>query len=346
MSKRGRILLVLLFTMGFLALVLWGLDLDKARVALAATDWGFLLPMSVCYLVAHSLRSWRLQLILGRCITPAHGGEARVVPFRRVFAINSMGFLAINVVPLRLGEAVRPYLLMEREGAPFGRSLAAIFVERILDMLMLLGMLLGLTLLVDLPTDGLQVHGVDIIGLGQRVASIAVIGGVLGILGIIGLGERAIGWLRLLPAGERLAGFAGRFRTGLLDLAGRPLHALLILVLSVALWVVTIFAVNLVLAAVPGMPSGLGPAWTLWAITLTGMALVPTPGFFGGYELFCSSSMLLWGVDLDLARTFAVILHLAQFAFTIALGTTFLVLEGLSLRRLVSSSQMPLPKTT
>jgi uncharacterized membrane protein YbhN (UPF0104 family) len=65
------------------------------------------------------------------------------------------------------------------------------------------------------------------------------------------------------------------------------------------------------------------------------MTAVPTPGFFGSFEAACTGALVLWGVEADLARTFALVLHLTQFAFTIVIGSLALVSEGLGMRALV-----------
>ena len=309
--------------------MLWNLDLQQARGALASARWSFLLPMFALYGVVHALRALRLGMLLGQ-----------PVPYRRLFVITSIGFLAINVVPLRLGELVRPYLLAEREGVPFGRGLAAIVLERLLDMTMLLGLLVGLTLVVDLPSGGVVVQGVDVVQAGQRAAGVLVAaGGVVGV-GVLLAGEPIFKLLERLPLGPKIAGLARRFREGFVALFSRPVQGLTLLVVSVVIWALTIGAVATVMNGFAGIPVGLGPAWSTWTITLAGMTALPTPGFFGSYEAFCVASLgLLWGVDRALATTFALVLHLGQFAFTLAIGGGAMLIEGLSLRALVRPAQ-------
>lgn len=327
---RLKIGLVLVITAVCLVAVLWGLDLSEALSALRAARWGFLLPMCGLYLAAHLLRAWRLGLLLG---VP--------VPFKRRFIIISIGFLAINVVPLRLGELVRPYLLAEREGVPFGRALAAIFLERLLDMSMLLLMLLGLTLLVDLPAGGVVVQGVDVVAAGQRMAGVIVALGAVGGLVVVTVGEPAIRLIERLPLGEKIGALTRRFREGFLTLLGRPADAALSFVISLAIWGLTIGAVGTVMTGFDGVPVGLGPAWSTWTITLSGMTAVPTPGFFGGFEAFCTAALWLWGVGPNLARTFALLLHLGQFGFTVLIGGVALAVEGLGLSALIRTAPPP-----
>lgn len=324
---RWKLAAVLFVTAVCLALALGGVDLDVALEALAGFEVWMLVPMALCYLCAHALRALRLQTLLR--------GEGRAPAYARVFSINTVGFLAINVMPLRLGEAVRPYLLWEREGVPLGRALAAILLERLLDLLMLLVMLLGLGFVVDLPTGGLMVEGIDLVSAGQRAVGFAVLVGVVGGGAVVLAGEPALTLIRRLPMGVRVAQLAERFIEGLSALARRPVRLLGLLAVSVCIWALTLGGVMSVMAGFAGIPVSLSAAWVTWTATITGMTLIPTPGFFGAYELFCSRALWLFDVNVDIARAFAILLHLGQLGFTVLIGSVFLVVEGLSLRDLV-----------
>ena len=224
---------------------------------------------------------------------------------------------------------------------PWGRSLAAIVMERLLDFTALLIMLLGVSWLVELPAEGIVVHGVDVLRAGQRLAGTAVVLGVL--LGTLVLvaGEPVIRQVQRLPLGALVSSLLRRFREGFLELVRRPVLGLLAGLLTVVIWAVTIGAVAIIMASMPGLPVSLASAWTTWTLTLAGMAAVPTPGFFGSYELFCTAALWLFQVDPDRARTFALVLHLGQLGFTALLGSGAMLVEGLGLRQLVVRAPKP-----
>ena len=245
-----------------------------------------------------------------------------------------MGFLAINVMPLRMGELVRPYLLLEKEEVPIFRSLAAVLLERLLDMSMLLILLLGVAWVVDLPSQGIELAGMDLIAAGQRGTGVLIaIGVVAGGVFVWG-GAQVDRILAGLPQGERLLSFAASFRRGLSTLFEQPARACLLLGLSVAIWSLTLLGVWFVLKAFAELPASFAVAWVVWTVVLTGMTAVPTPGFFGIYELACIAALNIWAVDPTLSRTFSVVLHLGQFFFILSLGGVFLLSEGLSLKDL------------
>jgi glycosyltransferase 2 family protein len=328
--KAAKLGAVFALTLVFLVAVLWGLELDKAAESLRTANWLWFLPMFLLYLAGAALRALRLWLLLDRSS-----------PFLRFFSINAVGFLAINVMPLRLGEMVRPFLLLEKEGIPFSKGIAAILLERLLDMSMLLLLLLGLAWVVELPAQGLMVGGVDIVSVGQGGAGLLVAIGIAAGGCLVGVGEPAISLLERLPAGVRLAGFARSFREGLSTLFSHPLRALWHVLLSILIWSCTIFGVLCALLAFPGLPATIGASWTVWTAILAGMTAVPTPGFFGIYELCASAALWLYGTGETLAKTFAVALHLGQLAFIVVLGGTFLIREGLGLRDLARTDTSP-----
>lgn len=94
------------------------------------------------------------------------------------------------------------------------------------------------------------------------------------------------------------------------------------------------------LHAFPGMPTSPQTALVVWTATLSGMSAVPTPGFFGGFEAFCTAALVLWGVPSADARVFAILLHLGQFVCTVGTGLVFLVYEGVSLLEVVRRSRV------
>ena len=152
---------------------------------------------------------------------------------------------------------------------------------------------------------------------------------------VVVAGQHVLPLVERLPLGARIAGLAWRFREGLLALVRAPVRGLIGVMLSAVIWAVTVGAVWLTLSAFDGLPVTLAAAWTTWSVTISGMAAVPTAGFFGIYEVCCAAALALWQVDPSVARTFAVVLHLGQFGFIVVLGGGALLAEGLSLRDLV-----------
>ncbi len=325
---------VLLVTVACLAWVLWGIDLQVVRSCLAGFSWWTLLPMLGLYFAAHVVRCFRLRLLLDE-----------PVGFMRLLTVNSIGFLAINVVPLRLGELVRPYLLLEQDGLRFGRSMAAIFMERLLDMLALLLMLLLVGVVADPPPGGVLVAGVDLVAAGMRMAGGVAASGLVFIALLVLLGERLVRLVERAAAlvstelSQKLGSFLRHFQTNVATLARKPLRALVLLTQTAVMWVVTVLGLWMVLLGVEGLQMGPSDALVTWALTLAAMTAVPTPGFLGSHEAGCSAALRLLGLDPSLAATVAVLIHMGQLGFTVGLGLLFMLREGVSLGDLVRRSR-------
>lgn len=324
---RVRLVAVLVLTLVCLVWVLWGIKFDEAMAGVGRFRWGMLVPIWLTYLLAHALRAQRFRILL-----------PQPIDYAASFSALTIGYLALHVFPFRLGELVRPYLVREQRGVPLGDSLAAVVFERLLDVLMLLGMILGTTWFVELPTT-LEVGGMDVLGLARRGAAVLVIGGTLALAAVLAMGPGSLGFLERVPLGRPVRALFERFHAAVAALAARPAVALQAFLLSVAIWALTLVAVRLQLLASPGLPSGMDTALVTWTATLSGMTVLPTPGFFGGFEAACVTALQMLGATRELAAPFAIILHLTQFVFTVGLGVIFLLREGLDLRQVVARSR-------
>ena len=329
MTKSIRIIGVLLLTLLSMFFAFRGIDFSEMLTGIQNANLWYFGVVCLGYLCTHAIRTLRLWLLIG------HRGT-----YGSIFSINTIGFLAINVVPLRMGELVRPYLLVEKENIPFGEAMVAIVLERWLDMIMLLIMLFGLSWFIDLP-NGVVVEGIDILAAGQRILGTMVMIGFIGLLGLIAFGESLLHPLKdhNSPVIAKGTSFILSLREGAHRLFVNPLLALQAFVISCAVWGSTMIAIWFGLLGFPDFPNSIGVVWSVWTITLTGMVVAPTPGFIGVYELFCSTALWLWGVDKVAGTAFALTLHASQLLFTITIGSIFVLKEGVNLRSLVSDSR-------
>jgi uncharacterized protein (TIRG00374 family) len=325
-----RVLVALIIMAGFLALGISKVDMGEARLALAGVEWWSMSIVFVLYLATHVARSYRLQSLL-----------AVPVSFPRLFSVNAIGFMAINVIPLRLGEAVRPYLLKEQDKVELGVSVAAIVVERLFDFSMLLFMLLLVGFAVDLPSHNIDIgsRSVDLIALGQRGAGVMLVLGIVAVSAALSMGDRVTGWFsRFSGVGRFVSDVLVGFQQAFARLRAEPTRGLNAFVCTVLVWVTTIVAVKVALYSF-GLPHGWNVALVAWTFTLTGMTFVPTPGFFGSYEACCAGALVLLGVaSISQAMAFALVLHLGQFLYLSVVGVIFLVKEGISLGGVVRNS--------
>jgi uncharacterized protein (TIRG00374 family) len=138
MKRALQLAVSLAISLVFVWLSLKGTDLGEVGRTMLAVDPGYL-GLHILSLVAiHLFRVQRWKLLL-EPLAPA--------PFREVNALSAVGFMAIVVLPLRLGEFARPVLASKRLGVRGSAALASVVVERIID-----GLSMGLMLVVLLWT--------------------------------------------------------------------------------------------------------------------------------------------------------------------------------------------------
>ena len=106
---------------------LQGQPIADVWTRIAAADWWLLGLVGIIFTVQQILRSHR-QMRIVRSTSPNH-------QFSTSFYILCISFFFINILPLRMGEIMRPVLLLEKEDMPMGSGLAVVFVERIIDLI-------------------------------------------------------------------------------------------------------------------------------------------------------------------------------------------------------------------
>jgi uncharacterized protein (TIRG00374 family) len=110
----------------------WG----NVAAAFARVHYAYLVPIALLSAYSIVVRCQRWQLLL-RPVGP--------IPFLALLSATSIGFLCNMVLPLRVGEVIRPVLLANRTHVPVSSVFASVLLERLLDMLTIL-LLLGLVM--------------------------------------------------------------------------------------------------------------------------------------------------------------------------------------------------------
>ena len=137
-------------------LLVRSLEPNSLREALASADWRLVAPAVALYFVGAWLRSARWRLLLPE--------QAVSTPI--LFRALVVGFTVNNLLPVRMGEVARAYLLSRWCRVPYGATLASLVVERILDGLSLALLLLLSLRFVSAPGYLVAASGVVALGFG------------------------------------------------------------------------------------------------------------------------------------------------------------------------------------
>lgn len=317
---RGKLVLGLVVSAGFLVLAFWNVSLREMGQAFREVRLWWLVPATLTLFVRFWLTAirWRILLL-----------PTKRVGLHRLFSVTMIGFMANNVLPARIGEFVKAYALGKTEQLSKSLSFATIVIERLFDGFTMVLFLLLSILWSPVPPLIKQ----------ATIASFALYVVVLG--GMAGLHHRpqvatrwAVGGLRLLP--ERMRGGALRlldsFTQGL-GVLGKGGQVLLVAVASLLIWsVVTAGAYLTFLAFDLSLPPV--AALVLVAFLAIGVTLPSSPGYVGPFQYFSVLALGLYGVGESRALAFSFVYHAIQFIPITVVGLIYLWVENLSLHEI------------
>jgi len=321
--RRSKLLGVLI-TLLCLGLTFYPVDLGGLYGALAAANYLLVLPAAACWLVGYLVRTVRWREILA---------ESARCRFAVLFGILMAGFATNNLLPARLGEFTRAYLLQRRVGVRKTFLLASIFLERVFDGLILVALLSLLSLNIDLPGWGREV---ELLAAGMFLGIAA---GVVLLLAQRDLAERLV-LILLRPFPTRLSHWTtNAFRAFLLGLATmrRPRVLLRTAALSVAVWSLEWSSYYILSSA---FPLGLDDATRAKACALLlvlvnlGIMLPSSPGYVGTFQFFAVAALAVFGVEREVALALAIVAHLSQYLLVTLIGVAYFGREHVSLRSL------------
>ena len=315
-----------------LALVLVGWFLQHANLADVWAEVrqarGDLLFLGFLFvMMTYWARAIRWQYLL----TPV--GPTR---FRTVFRTTVIGFAALAILPARVGDVLRPYLLARREGLATSATLATVFLERVLDLIAVL-VLLAVYVWgaggADLPERLLKP-----IEASSAIAA-ALAATLLVLMWVLATHPERIGRLvattaRLLPGSisNRIGQLASTFSSGFAA-ARNPRAMIMAIAWSFPLWLAIAAEVWVVTVAF-GIDMPFAGTFLLQSLLVIGVA-VPTPGGVGSYhEAYRIGVTTFFGAPNDRAVASAIVTHALSFLPVVVLGVIFMAQDGLSVRTL------------
>ena len=305
-------------TAAFLWLLVQGLDIETLGRAFAELSIPFLALALTFLAVGYTIRIIRWWWML-RTLEPSLPFGACVWPFLTSIAVN-------NVMPFRAGDALRAFGFRRQLRSPVVRVLGTLVIERVLDLVALLGFFfLGL---LGLPSgtfpEGFVVVTTWLAGL--SIGAVLVLILLAPWLGRIVQGIAAHPFFVSRNLSEAVVNH-GRHFVGALALVRSPSRLLMLLVLSVLTWTFEGAVFATVAAAVHAEVSPLGPWFSLGTGTLA--TLIPSsPGYVGTFDYFAAQGLAAYGAAPEVSIAFALTVHAVLWVPLTAAGLVYLVLHG------------------
>lgn len=314
-------LIGLAFGILFTYLVFRGIDIQNFVDALRGADYIYILPVAFFSVAGFFFRAWRWQFILR---------PLKNMPVERVWSATVIGYMGLNVLPMRLGELIRPYAIGKLGGVSKSSALATVVLERVLDLVCLMLFFAIVVLVVDLPKWFIT----------ASYAVVATFAVVISFLVLLYYQEkRALIWieyiLRWFPKSisEKAKDILGKFMRGLYVLKTSK-HYLIIIILTFLMWLgytlsvyYGFYAFNLI----NKYDLNLFSALVIIVFTAVGLMIPSAPGGIGTFHFFCQEGMKFMSVSPGESVGYAVVVHAVSFALISILGVIYLWKENLRL---------------
>lgn len=287
-------------------------------------DWRWLIPGVLISLLLQVFRAWRWQMEL----LPLER-----VPLGRLWVIASIAYMAINLLPVRIGEFVRPWLLSRRSTVSFSNVVGNLLIEKTMDSICIVFyILLGLLIAPALPPWV------------RRGAIFPAVGAAVLVVLILLLWWRGEAFIqgsvvRFLP--ERFG--AGLMRVLRALIAGmqilpRPQLVLAVFLVSLSLWFLPILSSYVMIVAF-GFEVPFSAALIVFIFIGFGTALPQAPGMIGTYQYACVLALGLFGVEQADALAYGLVLNALQLVTLVAQGLIALGISGISIEEIARGRQ-------
>ncbi len=292
------------------------IDINELRAAFTLVDFKWLPLVLLPFMGTLMARSMASRTLL----------EEEVSFSDSFFAINQ-GYLLNNILPFRLGELGRAFLLGERSGLSFWRVLSTVIVERVFD----LGFA-AILIVIVLP-NVLDVEWA------KTASTVAIFFVAIGFALLFLLARTPGTFIKLL---KRLTRSRLKIQEWILSKLSSFLEGLASLrdikrFARVSFWMALAWFFNLswyFLLMKAFFPNSI---W-LWAVMAVGagslgVAIPSSPAYIGVLEAAVVAALSLFGVDPPLALAYALVAHAVYFVVTGVLGAWGFAQQGLSLSK-------------
>ncbi len=333
MKGRLRLIIGIIISLACLYYVIRDINPRTLWEVYRGANYLYLIPGLLVLVVTLWFRGYRWRLLM-------HPDEDKF-SLTRLFHLVNIGYLFNSVLPARVGEFVRAYLVGRTLSGGVGQALSSLVVERLLDVMctvLLLVILLPLMTLPDWAIKG-----------GLLLGAVSVVG-IIVLLVLARFGERGLDWLwrfvgRIPWVGDvRVKAALRNLIVGFRVLTARRILPGVVLS-SLAVWLgYAVFDYIIAFAFGLGHLSFIAIVFMLSA-TAFGMVLPASPGGVGPYEAGAVLALSLYGVEQSQAFGYAFGLHAFTNIVLILLGLWGLRVEGLTFGRLRSQVERQAPVT-
>jgi uncharacterized protein (TIRG00374 family) len=314
----------------FLGISFYKIEWKETLNVLRNIHWGYLLIAFLLMWAGFLWRTvrWRRLIDVGK--TPD-----QCISFVECFVVMSIGYMANNILPARIGEVARAYLLSRKKYGTKSFALGTIVTERLADVLMLVLMISFTLLTIKLPPES---------------RDIATGGAAIGFLGAAGLVFAIIFRQlveKIVAALLKLFRFE-RFTDHIIEILDRFLKGVscggsfktlgLVWFDSFGIWFLGLLMTWYVALAC-NLEVGLTQMLYVMCVVNLGAMLPSAPGYVGTYQFFCVFSLGAFGISKERALAFSLVSHITWYLPLTVVGIGLFFRERLNWGQLTTADE-------
>lgn len=331
MNRAGRVDMKFLAGIGislfFMVLLFRKIDFNQLGEAFRTLHWGYLcLAVSITF-VSYCLRAVRWHYL----ILP----QKKAAP-RNLLAATMICYMANNLLPARLGEIIRAYVLAEKEQLETSSVFATLVLDRLCDGFSVLVILVITFFTVKLP-PGMENVQKGLVTGGYVTLTLYIVV----IVFLIFLKRSTAATLNLvrtllkpLPKtfSDKIIPLLGSFISGI-RLSSRPGELMALLFSSALIWATATWPVDLLLKAF-GIDLPITAAMFILVFLVFAVMVPASPGYVGTYHAACMYGLMAFNISKEQALSVALVVHAVNFFPVIVIGFFFLWTEKISFSKL------------
>lgn len=297
----------------FLALLFRKIDFNQLGSALLTVDYRFILLAIVCTFISYFLRAVRWHYLLI--------AEKRI-PLSSLYPATIIGYMANNLLPARLGEFVRAYILARKEHLETPSVFASLVIDRLFDGFTVLLMLLVTLFTLRLP-QGMADAGTAL-KLGGLVTFLLYCGVLLFLYLLKHQTMRTLAFVATIMkpfpqrVSDRLIPLLGSFIAGI-RMSAKGGHVAAVLVSSLLIWTFAVLPVDLILQGF-GIHLPITASMFIMVLLVFAVMVPASPGFIGTYHYACFKGLSVFGIGASTSISIALIIHGTSFFPVIVAG--------------------------
>ncbi len=321
MNNRRKWILGLIISGVFLYFAFKTVDVKELKSSFLRARYIMILPTLLLIFIGHWIRAWRWHYLLK---------PIKKISLMNLFSALMIGYMGNSILPAHLGEFIRAYVIGRKEGISKSACLATIVIERMIDLItLLIIMMIGLALY---PFPDWIIKS----GLVLMILTIAAL--ILLIVLKKRSGARSFFSHHIV---SKFPGSISKPLSGMMDSFGsgirRPKNKrdyITITVLSLLIWIGywLVLYINFYTLHIQGL--GITASIVLLIMTTISVVIPSSPGYVGTYHFLCQFSLGLFGVSPAVGLAYAIVIHALNIFSLLFVGMFFAWKEGIRLMKL------------